>query len=396
MNNNPSVKYQRASYAVDSEHSQGRRHQESYEGHFLPYQADRDRIINSVAFRRLEYKTQVFINYVGDHYRTRLTHTLEVSQIARAIAYELGLNEDLTECIALAHDLGHPPFGHAGEDALSEVAKDFGGFDHNAQALKILTHLEQRYAEFDGLNLTWETLEGVAKHNGPLEGKYSKSKKLHKIYNDVTQHFDLKLETFASLEAQVASLADDIAYINHDIDDGFRAGFISIADLKSLSLLGEIFALLEADYPLLSPPRMISEAVRRLKKHMITDLISETKRRISFFNITQVSDVRNMNETIAVFSSDMDEIKDKIKGFLFERIYRHYKVNRTKVKAYHIVKHLFETLMKYPNCMPTDWYEKIVSTDEQSKAEVIMDYIAGMTDRYAIEEYKKIIDPSLY
>ncbi|AIF81378.1 deoxyguanosinetriphosphate triphosphohydrolase [endosymbiont of Acanthamoeba sp. UWC8] len=385
-----------ASYAVDIAHSQGRRHKESYEGYLLPYQNDRNRIINSISFRRLEYKTQVFINYAGDHYRTRLTHSLEVAQIAKAIAYELNLNEDLTECIALAHDLGHPPFGHAGEDALQEVAKEFGGFDHNAQTLKILTYLEQRYAEFDGLNLTWETLEGIAKHNGPLTGKYSKPKKLSNIYTDITKVFDLKLETFASLEAQVASLADDIAYINHDIDDGYRAGFITISDLKSLDLLGEIFTMLESTYPNLSVSKMISEALRRLKKQMVTDLVAEIKRRISFYNIHSAEDIRNMHEPIAAFSKDMEVIKDKIKAFLFERIYRHYKINRTKVKACHVVKNLFETLMKNPNCMPTDWYEKLVDCDEQKKAEIIIDYIAGMTDRYAIEQYKKLFDPLEY
>jgi dGTPase len=389
-------RYQVAPYAVDPMHTQGRRFEENHESYYIsPYQRDLSRIIHSAAFRRLEYKTQVFVNHAGDHYRTRLTHTLEVAQITRAVARGLGLNEDLAECIALAHDLGHPPFGHAGEDGLKEAAKEFGGFDHNAQSLKILTKLEQKYADFDGLNLCLETLEGIAKHNGPLEGTHSKQQKLHKVFYEITEHLPFKLDNFASLEAQVAALADDIAYINHDIEDGLRAGLINIDDLKSLSLVGEILAMLEARYPNLAKPRMANECIRRLRKYMVSDLITETSRKISFLNIRSVADVRAQTETIATFSKDMEETKVQIKKFLFEKLYRHYKVNRMTIKAHLVVSDLFKRFMEHPNCLPTGWNERVIGVSAQDQAEIIIDYIAGMTDRYAIEEHKKLFDPLL-
>jgi dGTPase len=385
-----------ASYASFDQKSLGRMYEENYESYLSTFQRDKDRVIHSTAFRRLEYKTQVFVNYVGDHYRNRLTHSIEVSQIARAISRALELNEDLAECIALCHDLGHPPFGHAGEDALSNIAKDFGGFDHNAQSLRILTYLEQHYAEFNGLNLSWESLEGIAKHNGPIVKNPDDEKNLRKSYKEINDKFNLRLESFPSLEAQVASLADDIAYISHDIDDGIRAGFFGIEELKQFPLLAEIIVMLNVRYKDLETHKLVKETLRRLMKYMINDLINETRHHLIFHRIQTVSDVRNQKDFLVRFSKDMQDIIKQVKSFLMERCYRHFKVNRMTGKSKIIIEQMFTQFLKYPDCLPTEWLKRTQGLDEAGIAEVVIDYIAGMTDRYAIEEYRKLFDPMLY
>ena len=343
------------------------------------FQRDRDRIIHSTAFRRLEYKTQVFVNHEGDHYRTRLTHSVEVGQIARTVAATLGLDVYLAEAIALAHDLGHTPFGHAGEDALKKLYPEF---DHNAQTVKILTRLERKYAEFDGLNLTWETLEGIAKHNGPVRSP-------GKVVSALNSLFDLDLLRWPSLEAQVASLADDIAYINHDIDDGLRAGLFKVADLLDVPLVGDIFLKVMNKYPGLEESRLIHEAHRRILSVMIEDLCSATEANIQKFGIKSLENVRAFEGAMAGFSGAMAGFIRGMKGWLMENMYRHYKVNRMTSKAHRIVTDLFEFFNKEPECLPTEWRRK---AEAGGLAETVADYIAGMTDRFAILEYGKLFD----
>ncbi len=359
-----------------------------------PHQRDRDRIIHSVAFRRLEYKTQVFVNHEGDHYRTRLTHSLEVAQLARGIARCLGLNEDLTEALALAHDLGHPPFGHAGEDGINLAMAKFGGFDHNAQTIRILTHLEHRYADFDGLNLTWEVLEGIAKHNGPLIGKPD-SKPLPRALKYYLQQQDLALESYASAEAQVAAIADDIAYNNHDIDDGLRAGFFTLSDLEGLPLLGELIQQVRHANPMLSEQRQTHEVIRRMINRMVGDVLENTRARIAALNIKTAEDVRQVGATLVQFSAEMEVVNKSIKTFLFKHMYRHYKVNRMTSKARRVVVDLFEFFLAEPNCLPSVWYAQTDGAGTQATAEVIADFIAGMTDRFALDEHARIFDPGM-
>lgn len=357
-----------------------------------PHQRDRDRIIHSAAFRRLEYKTQVFVNHEGDHYRTRLTHSLEVSQLARGIARSLKLNEDLAEALALAHDLGHTPFGHAGEEGLNEAMRAFGGFEHNAQTIRILTQLEHRYADFDGLNLTWETLEGVAKHNGPLVGAGKKPiPRALKYYAD--QH-DLELHTYASAEAQVAAIADDIAYNNHDLDDGLRAGFFTLDDLLILPLLGDIIKQVNGEHPMLSPQRQSHEIIRRMINKMVGDVLETTKARIKQNRISSPEHVRQLGQTLVTFSTEMEVVNRSIKSFLFKNMYRHYKVNRMSSKARRVVQDLFSFFIAEPNCLPGVWYAQTDGAGSQRTAELIADFIAGMTDRFALEEHARIFDPS--
>ncbi len=356
-----------------------------------PHQRDRDRIIHSVAFRRLEYKTQVFVNHEGDHYRTRLTHSLEVAQLARGIARSLHLNEDLAEALALAHDLGHPPFGHAGEEGLDAAMQGFGGFDHNAQTIRIVTHLENRYANFDGLNLTWETLEGMAKHNGPLVGKGTEP--LPRVMQYYAEQQDLELGTHASAEAQVAAIADDIAYNNHDIDDGLRAGFFTLDDLKDLPLLGEIIAQVKVQHPMLSAQRQSHEIIRRLINRMVADVLSTTERRVEEFGIKTTEDVRQLGQQLVQFSPEMEVAHKAIKTFLFTYMYRHYKVNRMTSKARRVVVDLFNFFLTEPYCLPGMWYAQTDGAGTQRTAEVIADFIAGMTDRFAFEEHGRIFDP---
>ena len=379
-----------APYACHEEASRGRLHDEPESATRRCFQRDRDRIIHCGAFRRLEYKTQVFVNHEGDNYRTRLTHTLEVSQIARSVCRSLGLNEDLGEALALAHDLGHPPFGHAGEDALKEVMEPFGGFDHNAQSLNVVVKLEERYADFDGLNLTWETLEGLVKHNGPLlDGD---NRPLPRVIAEYAERQDLELGTYAGAEAQAAALADDIAYNNHDIDDGLRAGLFTIADLADVALVGPIFAGVEKDYPDLEDSRRIHEAVRRLLGTMVNELLAETRRRIADAKVTTARDVRALDHPVVAFSDRMAAQEAAVKAFLFENMYRHEKLNRMTSKARRVVRDLFGLFCSEPECLPTEWRDKLKDTNKETAAQVVADYVAGMTDRFALDEHRRLFD----
>ncbi len=376
-----------ASHACDPAASRGRLRSEPESPTRTAFQRDRDRIVHSGAFRKLQYKTQVFVYHEGDYYRTRLTHSLEVAQIARSVSRQLGLNEDLAEAVALAHDLGHTPFGHAGEEALAAVTAQHGGFDHNEQAFRILTELEARYAEFDGLNLTWETLEGVVKHNGPVaEPRASLAA--------FSQAWDLELQGWPSLEAQVAALADDIAYNNHDIDDGLRAGLFDIEDLLELPLVGPVFAEVRRLYPGIVPARWIHESIRRLINLMVEDLLSETRRRLERQAPRSVAEVRGAGGPTVAFSGAMRQNDRVLRAFLFTRMYRHYLVNRQTSKAKRVVGELFGLYMQEPNTLPEDWRREAESArDETARARVVADYIAGMTDRYALEAHRKLFDP---
>lgn len=338
-----------APYACPPEQSRGRRHPEPEDPLRSPFQRDRDRIVHSTAFRRLEYKTQVFVSHVDDHFRTRLTHTLEVAQIARTAARVLGLNEDLAEAVALAHDLGHSPFGHAGEHALDGVLKARGGFDHNAQTLRVITLLERRYADFDGLNLTWETLEGVVKHNGPLTGA------VPPYVAAYSAEHDLALDTHPSAEAQVAALADDIAYSNHDLDDGLRAELFNLDDLAALPLVGATFEEVAARHPAIEPPRLIHEGLRRLINLMVVGLIEETGRRLAALAPADAGAIRRHGRPVVGFSAEVEGPLQELRRFLHSRMYTHYKVRRMQRKAHRVVRELFTGLLEHPDCLPSDW-----------------------------------------
>jgi dGTPase len=387
-----------AIFACRSAESRGRFHPEPESATRTAFQRDRDRIIHCAAFRRLKQKTQVFVAHEGDNYRTRLTHSLEVSQIARSLARVFGLDEDLAEALALAHDLGHPPFGHAGEDALDAAMQPFGGFDHNAQTLKVLTELEQRYAEFDGLNLTWEVLEGIVKHNGPLTGAMARRDakgNIRPLPNGLLEYIsthDLELDTFASAEAQLAAISDDIAYNNHDVDDGLRAGLLSIADLSDLELVGPVFAEVEEEYPALDTSRKIHEAVRRLIEVMVNDVIAETQVRISQYQPADAAAVRHLERPLVAFSEEMAVKEKALKSFLFENMYRHFKVNRMMSKGRRIVGELFELYLNEPGCLPTAWQDKCDGPGTGLTARHVCDFVAGMTDRFALEEHRRLFD----
>jgi dGTPase len=380
-----------APYASKPEESRGRLRAEPESAMRSPFQRDRDRIIHSTAFRRLKHKTQVFVYHEGDHYRTRLTHSLEVAQIARTISRALGLTEDLAEALALSHDLGHTPFGHAGEDALDEVMRPFGGFGHNDQALRILTRLERRYADFDGLNLTWETLEGTVKHNGPLLGA-GKPEPLPESIAEYVRSHDLELSTYAGPEAQVAALSDDIAYNNHDIDDGLRAGLFTVADLHDVPLVGPVFEEVAWRYPGLEEGRLVHEAIRRVIDLMVSDLVAETWLRLETSGVRSAADIRALGRPIAAFSTGMAENDRALKNFLFERMYRHYKVNRMTSKARRIVQDLFRLFLEEPQCLPTEWRALTDGPATKRTARTVADYIAGMTDRYALDEHARLFD----
>jgi dGTPase len=381
-----------APYASHPEASHGRLYPEPESPTRSVFQRDRDRIIHSAAFRRLKYKTQVFVYHEGDNFRTRLTHSLEVSQIARSVSRVLGLNEDLAEALALAHDLGHPPFGHAGEEALHAAMKTFGGFDHNAQTLLILTSLEHRYAEFDGLNLTWETLEGVVKHNGPLLRRTGGEGALPRGIIEYNRRHDLHLTTFAGGEAQVAAIADDIAYNNHDIDDGLRAGLFTVDDLEEVPLAGPVFREVRSRYPGLERSRLIHEGVRRMINRMVNDLIAETRRCLADAAPKSVDDIRALAAPVVAFSDAMRANDRALKDFLFERMYRHYKVNRMTSKARRVVNDLFGLLLAEPGCLPVEWQRQADQPGTPATAIVVADYIAGMTDRFALEEHRRLFD----
>jgi dGTPase len=379
---------QLAAWAVRPASSRGRFHPEPESRSRSPFQRDRDRIIHASAFRKLQYKTQVFVNHEGDFYRTRLTHSIEVAQIARSIARELHLDEDLAEALALAHDLGHPPFGHAGEEALAAAMRPYGGFDHNAQSLRVVTLLENRYAAFDGLNLTWETLEGLAKHNGPL-------RKPPPYVADYSTRHDLELDTHPSAEAQVAAMADDIAYHSHDLDDGWRARLIEPDDLRHLPVVSE--ALAEArraslDVP---PPRLRHETIRRVIHALITDLVEETRRRIAAAAPADADAVRRARAPLVGFSKPMAEANGAIKEFLFARIYRHWRVNRMTAKARKLTGELFVILHSDPRLLSDDWRARAGEGSPARAAVTVADYIGGMTDRFAQEEYRRLTDLSV-
>lgn len=383
-----------APYASHPAKSRGRLFDENECHSRSLFQRDRDRIIHSTAFRMLEYKTQVFVNHEGDYYRTRLTHSLEVSQITRSVCRMLRLNEDIGEALALAHDLGHTPFGHAGEDGLHEVMKPYGGFDHNAQTLRIITKLERRYADFDGLNLTWETLEGVAKHNGPLITADTPLESIPRAMQEYAAKHDLELAGWPGIEAQIASLSDDIAYNNHDIDDGLRAGLFTIEDIKSVPFVRSVFEEVEKIYPTLEPQRFIHEAIRRLINRMVRDLANRTEANILASGVQTVDDVRALGRPIAEFSPEMYAHNRELKAFLMKHMYRHYKVNRMSSKARRVVKELFEIFHREPECLPTEWRKQVTKAGSHECAVVVADFIAGMTDRFAIEEHRRLYDLS--
>ena len=382
-----------APFACKPELSRGRRYPEPESETRTPFQRDRDRIIHCAAFRRLKHKTQVFVYHEGDHYRTRLTHSLEVSQIARSVCRVLGLNEDLAEALALAHDLGHTPFGHAGEAALDEAMRPFGGFDHNAQTLRVITALEHRYADFDGLNLSWESLEGVVKHNGPLlAAAGADDSGLPAAIRAYVAGHDLELHTHAGAEAQVAALADDIAYNNHDIDDGLRAGLFSVESLYGVPLVGPVFEEVRARYPDLERSRLIHEAVRRLIDRMVNDLIAETRRRLAEAAPESAQAVRELGRPVAAFSAEMSANDQALKKFLHHNMYRHYKVNRMASKAQRIVRELFALFLGEPECLPSEWQARAEGPGTPVTARLAADFIAGMTDRFAIQEHGRLFD----
>jgi len=384
-----------APYACRPEASRGRLYPEPESSIRSVFQRDRDRIVHATAFRRLKHKTQVFVYHEGDHYRTRLTHSIEVAQIARTISRALGLNEDLAEALALAHDLGHTPFGHAGEEALDAVMQPYGGFDHNAQTLRLLTKLERRYAAFDGLNLTWETLEGVVKHNGPMTGKWADPKRRDKLPAAIIEYamvHDLELDTFASAEAQVASLSDDIAYNNHDIDDGLRAGLFTVADLADVPLVGPVFSEVASRYPGIEQERLIGESIRRVIDRMVSDLLTETHSRLDAWRPRSADEVRRLGRPVVAFSPEMTEKARGLRDFLFERMYRHYKVNRMTSKARRVVTDLFQIFLDEPDCLPAEWRRRADGPRTQRTARLAADYIAGMTDGFALKEHRRLFD----
>lgn len=385
----------RAPYASDPAASRGRRVAEPPSASRNDFRRDCDRTIHSAAFRRLAYKTQVFVYHEGDHYRTRLTHTLEVVQIARSLARALGLDEDLAEALALAHDLGHPPFGHAGERALDRCLAGIGGFDHNAQALRLVTDLERRYADFNGLNLTWETLEGLVKHNGPLTerkgkplGRYRERGVPGPILTYSRLH-DLELWSHASAEAQAAALADDIAYDAHDIDDGLRAGLFALDDITAVPLIGEIVAEIDNRYGVLSRDRRAHETVRRVITRMIEDAIAESGRLLAALAPHSAADVRNATAPVVGFSPAFAAADGGIKGFLYPRMYRHDRVMHVMDEAEAVIADLFSHFAAKPADLPEEWGENISSVDEPVRLRRIGDYIAGMTDRYALAEHAR-------
>lgn len=363
-----------ASFAAHAGQSRGRLHREADPVSRSQFQRDRDRIIHSAAFRRLEYKTQVFVNHEGDLFRTRLTHSLEVAQIGRAVACNLRLNEDLVEAISLAHDLGHTPFGHAGQDALHECMKPYGGFEHNLQSLRVVDVLEERYAAFDGLNLTFETREGILKHC---------SAKNARDLGEVGKRFLTKQQP--SLEAQIANLADEIAYSNHDIDDGLRSGLLQLTQLEQVPLFARHSASVRAEYPALAERRMIHETVRRMINTLVVDLTEESRRRIAAAAPADIDDVRTA-PPLAAFSAVMRREADELKSFLHDQLYRHYRVMRMSIKARRIVTDLFNAFIEEPRLLPPDHQKRA----ELGAARAIADYVAGMTDRYAIKEHQRL------
>ena len=387
------------SAAYDPARTRGRLHAEEESATRTAYQRDRDRIIHCGAFRLLKYKTQVFVYSEGENYRTRLTHSLEVAQIARSLCRFMGLNEDLSEALALAHDLGHTCFGHAGEDALQECMAPFNGFDHNAQSLRIVTKLEHRYAAFDGLNLTWESLEGLVKHNGPVIGPAAEKKRsgapIPLAITEYNAGHDLELATWPGAEAQVAAFADDIAYNAHDFDDGLRAGLFPLEDVIALPLVGPIFKGVMDRYPGVERTRLIHESLRGLIAAMVNDVILETHRRWSIAKPDDANSVRALGKPLVGFSDAVTEAVKAIRAFLFARMYRHTRVNRMTSKARRVVKDLFTLLLAEPQLLPEDWRDGSEVAGSARTARRIADYIAGMTDRFALDEHSRLFDPAV-
>jgi dGTPase len=382
----------RAAFAADPSKTHGRRWPEAESKSRSAFERDRDRIIHSSGFRRLKGKTQVFVAHEGDHFRTRLTHSLEVAQIARSVARRLGLDEDLAEACALCHDMGHPPFGHTGEHALDACMKPWGGFDHNAQTLRVVTRLERRYPTFDGLNLTWETLEGTVKHNGPMLRAGEVVTSLAPVWQDLNAEFDMGLMTFASAEAQVAAVADDIAYNNHDIDDALTAGIFTEAELcAEVPLAASAFESVARDYPGLEQDRARGEAVRRLIGIWVGDLVAESQRRIALYKPQSVDDVRALPQSLVGFSDDMLAKAAQLRKFLYARMYRHWKVNRARSQARRIVHELFDVFLAEPDTLPPEWHARN-SDDPAKAARLVCDYIAGMTDDFAIDEHRRLFN----
>ena len=375
-----------AIFAADPAGTKGRLFPEEESAHRTPFHRDRDRIIHSSAFRRLKHKTQVFVEHEGDYFRTRLTHSIEVAQVARTLANALGLNQELAEAVALAHDLGHTPFGHTGEDAMDELMQPYGGFDHNAQALKIVTSLERSYAEFDGLNLTWETLEGIAKHNGPVDDP------LPYALAEYNAKQDLELNTHACAEAQVAALADDIAYNNHDLHDGLRAGLFTDDEVAALPLVGPCFAEVDEKYPKLDLRRRRNEALRRFFGVMVEDVLRVTRDNLLDLDPQSAQDIRIAARPMAQFSSDLWADLKQVRTFLFKRMYRAPSVVAMRKDVSAKVRALFPYFMEKPYLLPMEWQVEFAhSPDEQTIARVVCDYIAGMTDRFALQQYEQLL-----
>jgi dGTPase len=376
-----------AIFAAEPAGTKGRLFPEEESAHRTPFHRDRDRIIHSSAFRRLKHKTQVFVEHEGDYFRTRLTHSIEVAQVARTLANALGLNQELAEAVALAHDLGHTPFGHTGEDAMDELMQPYGGFDHNAQALKIVTSLERSYAEFDGLNLTWETLEGIAKHNGPVDAP------LPYALAEYNAKHDLELRTHACAEAQVAALADDIAYNNHDLHDGLRAGLFTDDEVAALPLVGPCFAEVDEKYPNLDLRRRRNEALRRFFGVMVEDVLRVTRDNLLDLDPQSAQDIRMAGRPMAQFSSDLWADLKQVRTFLFARMYRAPSVVAMRKDVSAKVRGLFPYFMEKPYLLPMEWQVEFAhSPDEQTIARVVCDYIAGMTDRFALQQYEQLLN----
>ena len=389
-----------AAFAVDPAASLGRLYPEPESPTRTPYQRDRDRIVHSTAFRRLKDKTQVFLFDEGDHYRTRLTHTIEVAQIARALARALRLDEDLAEAIALSHDLGHTPFGHAGERVLDRLMAGHGGFDHNAQSLRVVTKLERRYPDFDGLNLSWETLEGLVKHNGPLidaegrgVGSYA-GKTLPAAILAYAAEQDLRLATYASAEAQAAAIADDIAYDAHDIDDGLRAGLLTVEGLREVEFLREIIDEIDARHPGLEKPRLVNEIVRRVITRMIEDVIGEALRRLGDAAPRSCEALRHAGRPMLAFSTDLAKADRAIKTHLWHNVYRHPRVMQVMTAAEGVVERLFGRYWTDPSALAPEWRVGLDPADSDRRARRIADFLAGMTDRYALREHQRLFDAS--
>ena len=350
------------------------------------YQRDRDRVLHSGAFRKLQYKTQVFVYHEGDYYRTRLTHTIEVAQIARSLSRNLNFNEDLAEAIALSHDLGHTPFGHAGEEILNNLMKPYGGFNHNEQALRILTKIERRYPLFDGLNLTFETIDGIIKHNGPIRGKPTP------LLLNLKDLMKLNFEAFGTGEAQLAAIADDIAYNAHDIDDGLRAQIFTIADLDKLSLVSPLISEIQSDFGSIEESRLISELVRKIVNTLVADILTETTNRLQKIRPIDSADIMKAKQPIVSFSEELTPKIQELRKFLFAKMYRHYKVNRMASKAKRVISELFNLFMEDPTVLPDEWRYFDKNNLKNNQARLISDYIAGMTDRYALLEYDRLFD----